>query len=47
MPCMELLTNNLKNTKDILEENSLIVTLEAGDVCLGKNILKIKVLIWV
>ena len=46
MPCMELFDKQPEEyRKDILEENSLIVTIEAGSVCLGKNILKIKDLI--
>ena len=43
MPCMELLINNPEDyRKDILEENSLIVTLEAGSVMSWQKYIKNK-----
>ena len=43
MPCMELLINSLEEyRKDILEENSLIVTIEAGSIISWQKYIKDK-----
>ena len=48
MPCMELFDKQPEDyRKDILEENSLIVTLKQEVWCLGRSILKIRELILV
>ena len=43
MPCMEIFDKQPESfRKDIIDENSLIVTLELGVLFLGKNLLQIK-----